>query len=61
MAKNSGKNTVFFVGVLIFSLTVFLEHLFWGETDITCFMKGLSVGIQIVGIVILIKNNKSHK
>ena len=51
------RANIFYIGILIFSLTLFVEHLFIGETNITCFIKGFACNIQIVGVVILIKKN----
>ena len=53
------REYMFYIGVFIFSLTLFVEHLFLGETPATCFLKGFACGIELVGIVILIKNRKS--
>lgn len=55
------KDNLFYIGVVIFSLTLFAEHLFSGETNITCFMKGFACGIELVGVVILIKNKKRRE
>jgi len=52
------KHNFFYIGVIIFSLTLFAEHLFMGETNLTCFLKGFASGIQLVGVVILIRNKK---
>lgn len=52
------KNNMFYIGILIFSLTLFFEHLLFGETHITCFIKGLACGLELVGVILLIKNNK---
>ncbi|MFR2534795.1 MAG: hypothetical protein ACLTEH_01285 [Clostridia bacterium] len=49
------KNSLFYIGIIIFSITLFLEHLFLGETNITCFLKGFACGIEIIGAIILIK------
>jgi len=50
------RDNMFYIGVLIFSFTLFAEHLFLGETHFTCFMKGFACGIELVGIIILIRN-----
>jgi len=53
------KDNLFYIGVIIFSLTLFVEHLFSIKTDFTCFVKGFGCGLQLVGVVILIiKKNK---
>jgi len=51
------RNNMFYIGIFIFSLTLFLEHLIFGESNITCFIKGFACGLELVGIIILIKNN----
>ena len=50
------KDNLFYIGVIIFSLTLFIEHLFMGETNLTCFLKGFACGIQLAGVVILMMN-----
>ncbi|MBS7021069.1 MAG: hypothetical protein KH135_04270 [Firmicutes bacterium] len=52
------KNNMFYIGILIMSLTLFFEHAFHIETDITCFIKGFACGLEMVGVFILIKNQK---
>ena len=56
----SFKNNMFYIGILIISLTIFMEHLLKIETDLTCFLKGFACGLEAVGVVILIKNNKNR-
>ena len=60
MAKGI-KDNLFYIGVLILSLTLFAEHLFSLPTSVTCFLKGFAAGIQIVGVVVLIKNRIKGK
>ena len=55
------RDNMFYIGILIFSLTMFLEHIFWGETAITAFIKGFGCGIELVGIFFLIRNKKQNK
>lgn len=50
---------MFYIGIVIMSLTLFMEHLFRIETDITCFLKGLACGLEIVGAFVLIKNKRN--
>jgi len=52
------KDNLFYIGVIIFSLTSFIEHLFSIETDLTCFFKGLGTGLELVGVVVLIMNKR---
>lgn len=58
---NKIRENMFYIGVLLFSITLFIEHLFLGETDLTCFLKGFACGIQLIGVIILIRNNKGLK
>ena len=59
------KDNLFYIGILIFSLTVFFEQLCLGESGFTCFLKGMACGLEAVGIVVIflkrkrIKNNRS--
>lgn len=50
------KINMFHIGVFIFCLTLFFEHLFWSENNITCFIKGFASGLELVGIIILFMN-----
>ena len=50
------SNNLFYIGVIILSLTLFAEHLFLGETNFSCFLKGFAAGIQLVGVIVLIRN-----
>lgn len=52
------RDSLFYIGVLIFSITMFCEHLFFGETNLSCFLKGFSCGLEIVGAFIILKNKK---
>lgn len=52
------RNNMFYLGILIMSLTLFLEHLFHIQTDITCFFKGFACGLEILGAIILIKDKR---
>lgn len=52
------RDYLFYIGILIFSMTLFLEHLFLGESHFTCFLKGFACGLEIIGIFFLIKNKK---
>jgi len=54
--QNKIKKNLFYIGVIIFSLTLFVEHLFLGQTNLTCFFKGFASAIQLVGVIILIRN-----
>lgn len=52
------RNSMFYIGILIMSLTLFFEHLLNMQTDITCFLKGFACGLEILGAIILLINNK---
>lgn len=58
MAK-SLKNNLFYLGILIISVTLFVEQFFMISNNITCFLKGLACGIELVGAVVLIKNRRN--
>ena len=51
---------MFYIGVVIFSLILLVEHLFSIKTDITCFVKVFGCSLQLEGAIILIikKNRK---
>ena len=55
------KNNMFYLGILLMSLTLFCEHLFFGETNFTCFLKGLSCGLEFVGIVIIFMKKQNRE
>ena len=52
------RDNLFYIGILIFSITMFCEHLFLGESNLTCFLKGFACGLEIVGIIFIFKNKK---
>ena len=47
------KESLFYIGVIIISLTLFAEHLFSIETALTSFLMGFGCGLQLVGVVVL--------
>lgn len=49
------KDNLFYIGILVFSITMFLEHLVLGENNLTCFLKGFSCGLEIVGSFFIFK------
>lgn len=55
------KDNLFYIAIFIFSITLFLEHLIFGETDITCFIKGFACGLELVGIIIIFMKKKGKK
>ena len=54
------RDKLFYIGTIIFSLTLITEQLFLGETNITSFLKGFASSILLIGVVILFKNRKTH-
>lgn len=52
------KDNLFELGILIFCITVFSEQLFLGENNLTCFLKGLACGLEIVGAIVKLINKK---
>ena len=52
------RDNLFYIGILIFSITIFCEHLFLGENNFTCFLKGFACGLGIVGIFFILKNKQ---
>ena len=55
------RDNLFYIGIIIFSLTLITEQLFLGETNITSFLKGFTSSILLIGVVILFKNRKIPK
>jgi len=54
MKKNILKEHLFYIGLLVFALSLLVEHLFSIDTDITSFCKGLGSGLLLAGIVKLL-------
>lgn len=54
------RNNMFYIGILLMSLTLFFEHLFHIQTDITCFFKGVACGFEILGAIILIIDKRKE-
>ncbi len=52
------RDSLFYIGLLIMSLTLFAEHLFSVENNLTCFLKGAACGLELVGIIVMLKNKK---
>lgn len=50
------RDKLFYIGILIFSIVMFCEHLFLGENNFTCFLKGFACAFEIVGIIFIFKN-----
>ena len=52
------RENLFYLGIAIFSITLFMQHTLTGETNLTCFFKGFASGLILTGVVFLIKRNK---
>ena len=48
------KENLFYIGVIVFSMTLFVEHLFSIVTGLTCFFKGFGCGLELGGAIILV-------
>lgn len=55
------RDNLFYIGLLIMSLTLFAEHLFSVENNLTCFLKGAACGLELVGIIVMLKNKNKKK
>jgi uncharacterized membrane protein YhaH (DUF805 family) len=54
------KNYLFSIGAFIFSITLLVKHLFSIEgSGFVLFLIGFACGLELVGIVILIKNKRT--
>ena len=49
------KDSLFYIGVIIISLTIFAEHLFPIGTSLSCFLKGFGCALQMVGVVVIMR------
>lgn len=49
------RNNMFYIGILLMSITLFIDHLFQLQTDLTCFFKGFACGLEIVGAIVIIR------
>ena len=61
IANFSGlRDSLFYIGVIVFSVTLFIEHLFKINLKITEFFKGLGIGLELLGVVFLIIKRINH-
>ncbi|MCL2596400.1 MAG: hypothetical protein FWD66_01810 [Paludibacter sp.] len=58
--KKKIKENLFYIGVIIFSLTLFAENLFEIKTNFTAFCSGFGIGLELVGVFFLIKKKKDN-
>ena len=58
------RDSLFYIGVIVFSVTLFIEHFFKINLIIpgffTGFFKGLGVSLELLGAVFLIIKRISH-
>ena len=54
-------HTVIAMGILIFSISVLLSHAFGISSTIIDIIMGLGCGVEIVGIIMLIVENRKEK
>jgi len=52
------KDNLLYIGLIVFSLTVFVQHLFSIESDLTGFFMGIGCGLQLMGVFVLIKKRR---
>ena len=58
LTRTKLKENLFFIGVIIFSLTIFLERLLSIDTNFAHFVKGFGVGLQLIGVIFLFMRKK---
>ena len=58
MKSNILKENLFYIGVLVFAVTLLVEHLFSVDTEITGFCKGIGVGLLLAGVIKLLTRKK---
>ena len=49
------------IGMLIFSIVLFLEHAFGISGNVTDFIMGLGIGVELAGVVLLVFFEKRGK
>jgi uncharacterized membrane protein len=55
------RERLFYIGVIVFSLTLLIEQLFPINANVIAFFKGLGAGLEFLGAVFLIIKKTSHK
>jgi len=55
MLKSNLKDKLIAIGILIFSLTLFIEQLFSIKSNLCDFIKGFGIGLQLLGVILLYK------
>ena len=54
------QGSLFYIGIVIFALTLLIEHLFSVNKNTIEFFKGFGIGLELVGVVLLIIMRISH-
>ena len=54
------RDSLFYIGAIVFSVTLFIEHLFQMNMNVTEFLKGFGIGLELLGAVFLIIKRRSH-
>ena len=55
------RESLFYIGVVVFSLVLLIEHLFPINTNIIAFFKGGSTALVLLGAVFLIIKRIGHQ
>jgi hypothetical protein len=48
---STNRKNLIFLGLLFFSIILLVEHIWLGQANIVCFVKGFGSGIILVGMV----------
>ena len=60
MIKHLKDNLFFYIGIIVFLLTLLAEHLSLIDTDIVGALKGLGCGLILAGVINLITKKIKH-
>lgn len=52
------RDHLFYISLFVFSLVTCCEHLFLGQSNAACFLKGMACSLGAVGIVLLFVRKK---
>ena len=52
------KDNLLYIGIIVVSLTLFVQHLFSIESNITHFFMGFGCALQLVGAFVLMRKKK---
>lgn len=53
------RDSLFYIGIILFSVTAFGENLFFGKSNVTEFIKGMSIGFEFVGLFFVNRKKES--